>query len=232
MSRLYGLVLVSSMLIAMGWAVQAHRPEPMVRLGNRWLSNYPLISTGPLKGPFVSFCWVKAQRAGAEYRFEDVYRISALICHMQPFIPEIWDFQSWNMSFNLAVECQEDRGQMFRWVTEGIEQLNEGLRFNPDDPLLHFGIGWTIFMKTRGDFSFEKELEEYFEEPPMLVACRHFLMAKAIERGEFWKAVFIVRTLEQNQMHEEADRLWELVEKNFDKRLLQIEGYRQRGSEK
>ncbi len=73
----------------------------------------------------------------------------AWITDLEPHFPQVWLFQAWNMAWNISVNFK-DFSDRWHWVERAIELLrDDGLRYNPDDPLLYFQMSW-IFQSKMG----------------------------------------------------------------------------------
>ena len=63
------------------------------------------------------------------------------ISKLQPNFVSVWQFQAWNVSYNVSVEFDDYRHR-YHWVKKGVDYLIEGSRYNRDEPLLLWDTGW------------------------------------------------------------------------------------------
>src|SRR5262249_50546917 len=63
------------------------------------------------------------------------------VTKLQPHFVRPWLFQSWNLSYNVAVQCDREGDQYF-FITRGIELLSEGERQNKFNPKVRFYVGY------------------------------------------------------------------------------------------
>ncbi|MBS3762271.1 MAG: hypothetical protein KGZ25_03090, partial [Planctomycetes bacterium] len=71
-------------------------------------------------------------------------------CMLAPRFPKVWDFNAWNMAYNVSVQVP-DYAERWPWVKAGIELLrDQGIPNNPEEPELYFSLAW-IFMHKVGD---------------------------------------------------------------------------------
>ncbi len=80
------------------------------------------------------------------------YRLSLdQLSHLQPYYPKVWEFQAWNLAYNVASEF-DDRRQKYEQVIEGIRYLQRGSTYLEDNPQLLYYTGWIIGHKIgKGD---------------------------------------------------------------------------------
>ena len=155
MRRLLGLFFF---VILLGILIQWQREHYVTGHKNVWLSQFPIASSGPFKGLLTGYWWVDVQNLQFEFKFDEVQKLTRKICYLQPHNPKVWEYLSWNLSFNLMAESLHDRSLQEHWLLEGLKQLEKGLDYNPEENLLEYAMGFTVFMKTRGDYDFSVEL--------------------------------------------------------------------------
>ena len=83
-------------------------------------------------------------------KYFEAAQLADWITDLEPHFAQVWDFQAWNMAYNISVKFKEnapgDYSDRWRWVDRGIELLRDrGLRYNPDDVF--------DLLSTRLDFS-------------------------------------------------------------------------------
>jgi hypothetical protein len=65
---------------------------------------------------------------------------------LQPNFISVWQFQAWNLSYNVSVEF-DDYHDRYAWVVKGINFLKQGEQYNRNEPQLLHDIGWFISQK-------------------------------------------------------------------------------------
>ncbi len=104
------------------------------------------LATVGLRGVAVYLLWDKA----IEFKkVEDWTNLSATleqIARLQPNFISVWQFQGWNLSYNVAVEF-DDYHDRYRWIIKGINFLKTGTHYNEREPRLPRDIAWFISHK-------------------------------------------------------------------------------------
>jgi hypothetical protein len=86
--------------------------------------------------------WIRANDLQNDDKFFEAAQLASWITDLEPSFTQVWLFQGWNMAYNISVKFK-DFPDRWRWVERGIELLrDEGLRFNPDDLLIHRELAW------------------------------------------------------------------------------------------
>jgi tetratricopeptide (TPR) repeat protein len=117
-----------------------------------WQENFGQIAAstlGGLRNLVASITYIQAYTAWENLDWGGVDSLMTLTTRLQPTEPTYWDEASWHMAFNAASNYLHDnnrrfaeRQQRFReQVQRGITILEEGLRYNPDNPLLLQRLG-------------------------------------------------------------------------------------------
>lgn len=109
----------------------------------------------------IDYLWIRADNLKNEGEYFDALTLRRMICSLQPHIPAVWVNQAWDMSYNISVGLPT-APERWRWVMAGVELLrNEGLRYNPKDPVITRELGW-IFQHKIGAISDDYHL--YYKE--------------------------------------------------------------------
>lgn len=154
----WGLVLFVALGVAkvpledaMAHSLRAQRLQmPPPDLG--WQENFGqmVISTlGGLRNLVASVTYLEAYGAWENLDWGRVDTLMALTTRLQPTEPTYWDEASWHMAYNAASNYLKDKDLRFAikhklyrdHVQRGIAILEEGLKFNPEDPLLLQRLG-------------------------------------------------------------------------------------------
>src|SRR5688572_28804486 len=105
---------------------------------------------GALRGLVVDILWVKANTMKEKGLFYEAMADADLITKLQPRFAQVWSFHGHNMAYNLSVATHtlEER---WEWVNAGIQLVrNRGLRYNPNDMLLHRELAFWFAHKLEG----------------------------------------------------------------------------------
>jgi hypothetical protein len=107
--------------------------------------------------------WHQAIEKQKKQQWNELELLVASITKLQPHFVSPWLFQSWNLAFNVAVECDRTRDKYY-YVTRGVELLAEGERRNqgsteevvtaggrrvrfPGNPDMRFHVGFFYHLK-------------------------------------------------------------------------------------
>jgi hypothetical protein len=147
-------MLAVAFLAASGMAV-----DPLRQMRHRYdLTNEPVKGLSPklalatqvlgwVRGIIIDVIWIRMEALKRQGRYFELVQLADWACKLTPRIPEVWDDQAWNMSYN--VSCQlgwfPDR---WAWVKSGMELLrDEGIPLNPNAPNLYKSLAYIIFHK-------------------------------------------------------------------------------------
>lgn len=92
------------------------------------------------RGIAASILWSEAEDARMDKDWSLVQRTADSITLLQPHFKKVWEYQAWNLGFNVSAECDavEDR---FYWVKQGAKYLQKGTQRNTKFPELFFECG-------------------------------------------------------------------------------------------
>ena len=112
--------------------------------------NAIVVALGSFRGWFVSYLWVRAEREQSEGNYHESLDSARLICRLMPNFDAVWNFQAWNMAYNISMAAPgaEERWQ---WVLESIDLLHEGIDTNPYSRTLHRQLSWMYQGRIQGD---------------------------------------------------------------------------------
>ncbi|MFG0330653.1 MAG: hypothetical protein ACF8PN_12240 [Phycisphaerales bacterium] len=107
-------------------------------------------SVGVLRGVMVNYLWIRADKLKEDGKYFEAYHIAKWITDLQPRFASVWQFQAWNMAYNISV-ATHTREERWNWVNAGVRLLREkGIRYNPNDMGLYKELAWTFFHKIGG----------------------------------------------------------------------------------
>ncbi len=100
------------------------------------------VAFGGFRGLVADLLWIRASKLQEEGQFFELVQLSKWISQLEPRVPEVWSYQSWNLAYNVSVLFPE-HGDRWRWVNHGVDLLRkEGLTHNPVSDTLHWDLGW------------------------------------------------------------------------------------------
>lgn len=173
------LVLVAALLTGSGF-LQNSLNQDRDRLGLTHveaLTNAPpvlaftTVALGGFRGLISNMLWIRENELQEDDKFFEMAQLSDWITKLEPHFSQVWVHEAWNMAYNISVKFHEPADR-WRWVQNGIELLrDQGLRYNPDDVLIHRELAWffqhkmganlddaSMYYKTQ----WKKDMEEVF----------------------------------------------------------------------
>lgn len=129
----------------------------------------------------IDYLWIRAEKLKQDGQFFDALYLARAICALQPNLATIWDFQAWNMAYNISVELRTG-SERWEWVKAGFELARDfGLKYNPKSLKLHWTIGW-IFQHKIGaiadDYHRYYKLMFAYEMAPLLTPINGDISAR------------------------------------------------------
>jgi hypothetical protein len=114
--------------------------EQMRGEGSLTDSGIRLMLTGS-RGLVNCYLWLSAIEKQKKHEWNELDLLVRSLTKLQPHFLSPWLFQSWNLAFNVSVECDQPRDKYY-YISRGIELLAEGERRNQGsdnpDPELRF----------------------------------------------------------------------------------------------
>ncbi len=112
------------------------------------------LSLSGLRGLAVTSLWLGAIEKQRRHEWSELETLVNSLTKLQPHYTSPWLFQSWNLAFNVSVECDRSRDKYF-YISRGIELLAEGERKNspppevgaPGHPEMRYYVGFTYQLK-------------------------------------------------------------------------------------
>ncbi|MCH2130003.1 MAG: hypothetical protein MK179_12710 [Pirellulaceae bacterium] len=99
-----------------------------------------------MRGVAANILWTKANHYKKTEQWPKLMATVEQITNLQPNFISVWQFQAWNVSYNVSVEFDNYLHRYF-WVKRGIRFLIDGTRYNRDEPRLLWDIGWFFGQK-------------------------------------------------------------------------------------
>jgi hypothetical protein len=92
------------------------------------------------RGFAVAILWMNAMEKQKKNQWDELEMLVNSVTKLQPHFMTPWLFQSWNLSYNVAVKCDAIADQYF-YIARGMELLADGERQNQNQPELRFALG-------------------------------------------------------------------------------------------
>ncbi len=106
---------------------------------------------GGFRGLLIDAVWLRASRLQQEEKFWELYQLYDWMGKLEPSIEEIWDFNGWNMAYNLVAELPDSEAR-WQWIQRALDWLrNDGLYYNPKSGLIMDRIAWIYYHKIGRD---------------------------------------------------------------------------------
>jgi hypothetical protein len=135
------------------------------RLQMKLISNEPLenappslafatVAMGAFRGLVVDVLWMRAEKLKQQNQFFDAKQLAEWITKLQPRFAQVWQFQAWNMAYNISVAIPAtEADERWRWVKNGYELLrDQGIPLNPKNIGLYYELA-RIFQHKIGSVS-------------------------------------------------------------------------------
>jgi hypothetical protein len=104
------------------------------------------LATLGLRGVAVNLLWEKANYYKMTEDWTNLTATLEQLAKLQPNFVTFWKFQAWNLTYNVSVEFDDFRDRYY-YVRRGIQFLQEGEKYNVDNPNLLWDLGWFIGQK-------------------------------------------------------------------------------------
>jgi hypothetical protein len=134
-------ILAVSLLIIAGTQLDFinSQRQKMKLIINEPLENAPpslafaTVAMGAFRGLVVDILWMRADKLKEQGQFFDAKQLAEWITTLQPRFATVWEFQAWNMAYNISVAIPDTQPQeRWRWVKNGYELLRDpGIPLNP-----------------------------------------------------------------------------------------------------
>jgi hypothetical protein len=138
----------------------------------------PALALGAFRGLVTDYLWLRSFGLREQGRHYEARQIAEQICRLQPRLSEVWSYLAHDLAYNLAATESSPQGR-WRWIRNGVALLrDQGLRLNPDDPVLYFTLSRIFQDRIGAAFDdFHMQFKEYHAlemrallgEPPLSV---------------------------------------------------------------
>ncbi len=99
------------------------------------------LATLGMRGVAANLLWQKAIHYKKTEDYDNLKATLNQIARLQPNFLSVWEFQAWELSYNISVEFDNYKHR-YLWVKKGVDYLMDGIRFNRDSPRLLWNLGW------------------------------------------------------------------------------------------
>jgi len=123
---------------------------------------FATVAMGAFRGLVVDILWMRADKLKEEGQFFDARQLAEWITTLQPRFATVWEFQAWNMAYNISVAIPATQPeQRWRWVKNGYELLRDkGIPLNPKSIDLYRELGRIFQHKIGGN---SDDAHEYYK---------------------------------------------------------------------
>jgi hypothetical protein len=104
------------------------------------------LATLGMRGVAANILWEKATDYKMRKDWTNFGATLNQITKVQPNFINVWTNQAWNLSYNISVEFDDYR-ERYRWVIKGFNFLDEGIKYNKDQPRLQWEMGRMVSQK-------------------------------------------------------------------------------------
>ena len=101
------------------------------------------LATLGMRGIAANLLWGRANKFKREGDWDNLAATLEQISNLQPRFISVWQFQGWNLAYNVSVEFDDYRTR-YLWVKKGIDFLQKGVTKNEHEPVLYWELGWTF----------------------------------------------------------------------------------------
>ncbi|MGA2854959.1 MAG: hypothetical protein ABSE90_12615, partial [Verrucomicrobiota bacterium] len=150
------LLLLAAALLAGSGQVEKSLDRDRVQLGLTIggplqdappLLAFTTVALGGFRGLISNYLWIRANDLQLDDKFFEAAQLADWITDLEPHFAQVWNFQAWNMAYNISVKFKEnapgDYSDRWRWVQRGIELLRDrALIYNPDETPIYQQLGW------------------------------------------------------------------------------------------
>jgi hypothetical protein len=100
-----------------------------------------VLTLSGFRGVAVTVLWNAAREKMEKNQWSELDLYTRWTTRLQPHFISPWLYQSWNLSYNVAVNCDREADQYF-YITRGLDLLAEGERQNRYNPEMRYYVGF------------------------------------------------------------------------------------------
>lgn len=149
-----------------------------------YLSSYlTTVALGGFKPLLVDYLWIKQTKLMEDKQFDQIRVLLGIIAVLQPRFVEAWTFNSYNIIYNISTQEKTDEAK-WRWVENGLNYIQEGMRYNPDNPVLMLYLALFYYHRIPQDRYFMKMVEFKESKDTYEVASQWYIKAAEVYNKE------------------------------------------------
>jgi len=114
---------------------------------------------GGFRGIAVDILWIQADSMIDNKQYYQLAAYYELISVLQPNFPAVFQFNAWNLAFNVSAEWGRAE-EKWDWIKKGIEFAEKGFEYNKDSAGLALDIAFLYLYKVDSDPYFVRKLRE------------------------------------------------------------------------
>ncbi|MBU0533692.1 MAG: hypothetical protein KJ887_02690 [Candidatus Omnitrophica bacterium] len=108
---------------------------------------FTTVLLGGFRGILVNLLWLRAQQLQDDGKYFELVQLSDWIGLLQPYLPTVWIFNAWNLSYNISVKFPTGE-ERWNWIYQGIKLLRDkGLKYTPDSAEIYQELAWIQYHK-------------------------------------------------------------------------------------
>lgn len=116
------------------------------------------------RGIAASILWNDAERYRSTKNWSQLQQTAESIILLQPHFKKVWEYQAWNLGFNVSAECDAVEDRYF-WVKQGAKFLKRGTDRNNQFSELFFECG-RFFGQKIGRADEKEQYRKFFVSDP------------------------------------------------------------------
>jgi hypothetical protein len=103
---------------------------------------FTTVALGGFRGLIANALWMRLNDLQLDDKYFEMVQLADWITKLQPHMVAVWQFQAWNMAYNISVKFK-DHEDRWHWVKRGVELLrDDGLKYNPNETRLYRDLSW------------------------------------------------------------------------------------------
>jgi hypothetical protein len=117
-----------------------------------------------MRGVAANLLWMEAEEHKKKKNWSQLDTTVESIILLQPHYQKVWEYQAWNLTYNVSAECDAVADRWF-WVKKGMKFMIRGTARNERVPELYHATG-DFFGKKVGRSDEKREFREFWRHDP------------------------------------------------------------------
>lgn len=117
-----------------------------------------------MRGVAANLLWMQADEEKQKKDWSHLETTVESIILLQPHYQKVWEYQAWNLTYNVSAECDAVEDRWF-WVKKGMRFMIRGTQRNERVPELYHATG-DFFGKKVGRSDEKREFRQFFRSDP------------------------------------------------------------------